>query len=150
MNRRRMLLLLAVAAFWGVVAFHASGGGIPVPPPESRATRKDVALSGSWGGEGIRLEVTGEGARVEYDCAHGTVDRRIAPDGRGVFDVPGTHVEEHGGPVREAPSGSYPVRYAGRVDGNEMTLTVTRAADGDVIGTFSLARGREPSIVKCR
>ncbi len=109
-----------------------------------------MALSGSWGGEGIGLEITEEGARVEYDCAHGTVDHRIVPDRRGRFEARGMHSEERGGPAREAPVGGYPVRYAGRVEGNEMKLKVTRAADGDVIGNFSLIRAREPSIVKCR
>jgi hypothetical protein len=148
--QRRMLLLVAAVAPWGGVGLHAAGGSTQAPPPASHETRKGAALSGSWGGEGISLEVTEAGARIEYDCAHGTVDRRIVPDARGRFDLPGTHVEEHGGPVRAAPAGGFPVRYAGRVDGSEMELTVTRAADGEVIGTYSLVRAREPSIVKCR
>ena len=109
-----------------------------------------TVFSGTWSGEHIVLEVTRDGARVEYDCAHGTIDRRIVPDRRGRFDVPGTHVEEHGGPVRDEPSERTLVRFAGHIDGNRMQLTVTKSSDSEVIGVFTLARGREPSLMKCR
>jgi hypothetical protein len=108
-------------------------------------------ITGSWSGEHISLELKGDGARVEYDCAHGTVDRAIVPDRKGRFDVRGTHVEEHGGPVRrEEPAEGSPVRFRGRVSGTEMEFTVTRISDGEVIGTFTLERGRESSLMKCR
>jgi hypothetical protein len=42
------------------------------------------------------------------------------------------------------------VRLSGRVGGGLMKLTVTRAGTGKLVGTFSLARGREPSVVRCR
>jgi hypothetical protein len=131
----RILALVAALACSGA----ATAAGAPT-----------AALTGSWGGAGIGLSITEDGARVEYDCAHGSLDRRIEPDRTGRFVVVGSHVEEHGGPVREGESTSYPVRFAGRVKGNGMSLTVTRASNGEVIGTFSLAQGLEPSIVKCR
>jgi hypothetical protein len=106
---------------------------------------------GMWGGEHISLEVTEGGARVEYDCAHGTIGRRIVPDRKGRFDVPGTYVEESGGPVREgAQPKSYPARYTGRVSGGRMSVTVTRGDTRKVLGKFTLVRGREPSLFKCR
>nr|MBA3241547.1 hypothetical protein [Acidobacteriota bacterium] len=106
---------------------------------------------GSWGGEHIGLQVTERGATVEYDCAHGKIGRRIVPDRNGRFDVPGTHTEESGGPVRQdAQPHTYAVRYTGRVRGGRMSLTVTRGGTGKVIGTYTLMRGQEPSIFKCR
>jgi hypothetical protein len=111
----------------------------------------DGLQAGTWGGEHISLEVTEGGARVEYDCAHGTIGRRIVPDRKGRFDVPGTYVEESGGPVREgARPKSYPARYTGRVSGERMSLTVTRGDSQKVIGKYTLVRGREPELVKCR
>jgi len=108
-----------------------------------------AALKGAWGGEHIRLEIGKAGARVEYDCAHGTVDGKMVPGRDGRFDLPGRHVEEHGGPVRDDESeGGFAVRFIGRVRGGEMELEVRR--DGEVIGTFRLVRGREPFLVKCR
>ena len=122
---------------------HKSQGGrkqgtAPLPP-------------GLWGGDHIRLEVSEGGARVEYDCAHGTVDVRIAVDRRGRFRAAGRHFEEHGGPVRQDEQlKNYPVRYTGQVKGGVMKLTVARADTGARVGTFTLTRGQEPLIVKCR
>jgi hypothetical protein len=111
----------------------------------------DGLQAGKWGGEHISLEVTEGGAVVEYDCAHGTIGRRIIPDRKGRFDVPGTFVEESGGPVREgARPKSYPARYTGRVNGGRMSVTVTRGDTQEVIGRFTLVRGQEPALFKCR
>jgi hypothetical protein len=104
-----------------------------------------------WGGEHIRFEVTEGGASVEYDCARETVEGKIVVDSRGRFSVSGLHYEEHGGPVRRGEEASgYRVRLSGRVGGSLMRLTVTRAGTRKVIGTFDLARDREPLLVKCR
>jgi hypothetical protein len=125
----------------------SQGGG--KSPRRKRAGK--ALLPGVWGGEHIRFEVTGRGANVEYDCAHGTVDGKITVDARGRFSVAGTHYEERGGPSRmgeELPS--YRVRLSGVVGGSLLKLTVTRAGTKEVIGTFSLARDREAELFKCR
>jgi hypothetical protein len=113
--------------------------------------RAEALLPGVWGGRHIRFEVTEGGATIEYDCAHGTVEGRIVVDGQGRFSVYGMHYEEHGGPVRLGDeTAGYRVRLSGRVGGSLMKLTVTRAGTRRVVGTFTLARGREAEIVKCR
>jgi hypothetical protein len=109
------------------------------------------ARAGTWGGEHISLEVTDQGGRVEYDCAHGTVDQRIVPDARGRFEVRGTHVREHGGPVRRGETeDSHPARFAGEIQGDTMTLTVTESDTKEVVGTFTLVFGQRPRVMKCR
>jgi hypothetical protein len=109
------------------------------------------APTGTWGGEHIEMKVSERSAEVEFDCAHATIPRRIVLDRRGRFDIGGTYVEEHGGPVREgAQAGGYAVRFAGRLTGETMRLTVRRVDTKEIIGTFTLARGREASLVKCR
>ena len=109
------------------------------------------APTGTWGGEHIGLEVTEEGARVEYDCAHGTIDGKIVADARGDFELRGTHVREHGGPVRKGEAeDSHPAVYKGHVEGDTMTLNVTESDTGQSVGTFTLTRGRQPLIMKCR
>jgi len=119
------------------------------PVNHRRADRK--LAQGIWGGEHISLEVTEHGATLEYDCAQGTISRRILLDRRGRFDVVGQHVPEHGGPVRqnEQPTG-YPVRFTGRVNGKLMTLTLRDSVTNKVIGNFILSYGREPRLIKCR
>jgi len=107
--------------------------------------------AGLWGAEHIRLEVSGSGATIEYDCAHGTIDQTIAPDADGNFDVHGTHMREHGGPIRvDEESRSSRARYVGRVKDEMMTLTVTLAETEENIGTFTLRRGTEVRLKKCR
>ena len=105
---------------------------------------------GVWGGTGIRLEVDATGATVEYDCAHGTITERMVIDREGRFDVRGTHVREHGGPVRENEEEvAQPARYAGQVDGGSMTLTVMLPDARQTIGRFTLTRGNQGRIRKC-
>ena len=111
----------------------------------------DALEPGVWGGRHIRFEVTGRGANVEYDCAHGTVEGRIVVDRRGRFTAYGLHYEERGGPSRPGDDAAgYRVRLNGRVGGSLMKLTVTRPDTKEVIGTYTLARDREPELVKCR
>jgi hypothetical protein len=106
---------------------------------------------GTWNGAHISVELTATGGSVEFDCAHGKLDQPVVLDGEGRFDVPGRYVEEHGGPVRaDAPADGVLVRYQGRVTGGRMTLTVLRADDDESPDTFSLERGGESQLVKCR
>jgi hypothetical protein len=104
---------------------------------------------GTWGGEHLILEVTAQGAQFEFDCAQGRLDGPLVVDARGALDQKGTFTPEHGGPVRrdeETPKSD--ARYAGRIDGDTMTLTVSRA--GAEVGSFSLKRGARPPLRKCR
>lgn len=111
---------------------------------------KDGALTGSWGGLHIGVELTAEGGRVEYDCAHGTIDGPVVPDGEGRFEAAGTHTAEHGGPVREGEEGAgRPARYRGKAAGKTLTLTVTLADSNEEIGTFTLTRDAAPRITRC-
>lgn len=111
----------------------------------------EQTLSGNWGGDHISLELDARGGRVEYDCAHGALDAQITLDAQGRFRVAGRYVEEHGGPTRqgEAERG-YAVWYTGQVKNDEMTLTVTRADRKTALGRFTLKRGQEAFLVKCK
>jgi hypothetical protein len=123
---------------------------------QRRRTRRragDALTPGVWGGAHIRFEVTARGAAIEYDCAHGTINVPIVVDRAGRFDVAGAHYEERGGPVRLGDSiresgRGYAVRFRGRVGGSLMRLTVTRGRT--LVGSFNLARDREPELTKCR
>jgi hypothetical protein len=105
---------------------------------------------GSWAGQHISLEVSVEGAIAEFDCAHGAVSQRISLDRRGRFNVPGTYIAEHGGPVREGQQADSPVQFTGKVTGERMYLTVRRRGSGRLIGSFTLVFGQEARLVKCR
>lgn len=115
------------------------------------ATRRVASVrTGMWGGEHIRMSVGANGAKIEYDCAHGTIDQPIRIDRNGRFDVRGTHTREAGGPVRiDNPPRGQAARYVGRISGTRMTLSVSLVGSGQAVGTFSLDFGAEPRIFKC-
>ncbi len=106
--------------------------------------------TGMWGGPHIGVEVTESGARLDYDCAHGTIDQPITPDASGKFAVNGTHTQERGGPVRaDEDNSGQPARYVGTVEGRTLTFTVTLKGANEAVGTYTVTRGQAPRIVKC-
>jgi len=115
----------------------------PLPPP----------ILDSWGGEHLGLIVNSGGAALEFDCAHGQIEKPLTIDPKGYFLRPGVFVREHGGPDRpgEIPD-SHPAVYSGRVNGNNMALTVKLVESGHSVdvGTFQLTQGMPPHIVKCK
>jgi hypothetical protein len=98
-----------------------------------------AALSGVWGGDHIALTVAETDTHIEFDCAHGDIPGSITVDAQHTFDVPGTYVREHGGPIRvgEAPD-SHPAAYVGSVTATTMALTVRLTDTNEVVGTFCL------------
>ena len=104
-----------------------------------------------WGGTHVRLVITSNGAEVEFDCAHGEIKGPFKTDAHGRFDVPGTFVRERGGPVRsdETESGE-PVRYSGRIEGDKMSLTITLSHNNEKLDEFSLTRGSQGRLFKCK
>ena len=77
------------------------------PARQQSLNAKNVAVQqegrmtkGTWGGNHISMEVTDDGAQIEYDCAHGTISEPLRIDSQGKFSAKGTHVRERGGPVR--------------------------------------------------
>ena len=105
---------------------------------------------GVWGGVGIRLDLTAQGAAIEYDCAHGTIDQPVVADRNGRFSATGVHVREHGGPIRaDEPSDRHPARYDGEVTGRSMRLTVMLLDVAQSLGPFDLTLGGAARIAKC-
>jgi hypothetical protein len=104
-----------------------------------------------WGGEHVRIDFNDGEARVEFDCAHGIITDPIKTDSEGRFALNGTYVREGPGPIRlNVPRVSQPARYSGMIKGDEMSLSVTLNNASQEIGTFTLTRGSEGRIRKCR
>jgi hypothetical protein len=103
-----------------------------------------------WGGDHIEMEVTGTGARLEFDCAHGTIDEALQVDRKGAFKAKGTVTPEQSGPSRDgdAPRAAK-ATYAGTITDDTMTLRiVVNGQDRD--NTYMLARDRPGNLRKCR
>lgn len=106
---------------------------------------------GVWGGDHLGLTISDTDARLEFDCAHGEIPRRLTVNTAGRASVEGIYVQERGGPERV---GQEPERQAARydahLDGQTLTLTVTLTKPGTTVGSFTLTRGRAPVVKKCR
>lgn len=105
---------------------------------------------GTWGGTDISVEVTEEGARVEFACAHGTISEPVKVDSQGKFSAKGTYVQERGGPILVGSEDKgQPVVYSGTTDGKTATFTITNSASDEVIGSFTLTLGKGSRLTKC-
>jgi hypothetical protein len=124
----------------------------PVHDPAKQQTpsQQTVVEQGVWGGPGIRLQVTKEGAEIEYDCAQGRILEPITLDAEGKFMLKGIHLRNRPGPIRigEHLKGQS-ASFSGGVKGETMTLAVTLTAKSENIGNFTLTRGSEGRLRKC-
>jgi hypothetical protein len=107
-------------------------------------------IMGTWGGDHIALSITADGATLEYDCAHGAISEPLTTRFNRTFEAAGTHVFEHGGPIRQDEEPDiHPARYTGRIDRKTMRLTITLTDRDQTIGTFELHKGEAPRLFKC-
>jgi hypothetical protein len=132
--------LLLVAAWAGRV------GG----PLAMSAEQGESVTPGTWGGEGVRMEVTEDGAGLDFVCAHSRIEHKLTTAGGGRFSAKGTYVSERGGPEREEEEKGVPALYSGRTDGKTMTLTVKLTGTNEELGPFTLAHGRKVRLTKCK
>ena len=114
------------------------------------STAPSLVAAGVWGGDHVAMTVTGTTTHLELDCAHGDIPGALEVDARGQFDVAGTFVREHGGPIRqgEVPD-SHPATYSGSVASNTMVLTIRLSDSNETLGPFTLERHSSGRVVKC-
>jgi hypothetical protein len=76
--------------------------------------------------------------------------RRPILDRQGQFEVAGTFVREHGGPIRqdEIPD-SHPAIYSGLAASAKMALTIRLSDTNAAVGTFTLVSGSSGRVWKC-
>jgi hypothetical protein len=106
-----------------------------------------------WGGDHVRLEVTRNGAELEFDCATGTITESL-PDTDGTFSLKGTFTPERGGPTRDGETSRSDATYSGTIENDTMSLRIVLAgADSDQdreAPTYVLVKGRLGRVMKCR
>jgi hypothetical protein len=125
-----------VVVFLCVACGRAPTGPSPVEP-------------GVWGGDHVTLTVGDETSHLEFDCAHGEIPGALHAN-HGEIKATGTFVREHGGPIRvDEPVDAHPAVYSGTLSASTMQLSVRLTDSGDVIGSFTLARGVTGRVVKC-
>jgi hypothetical protein len=123
----------------------------PSTAPKDSAQTKPPDVVGNWGGPHLAMSVSGEGASLEFDCAHGQFDEPLRLDARNGFAVRGTHVQEQAGPVfsDQAPN-SHAALYTGTITGTQMTIAVRLLDTNRQLGTFVVSKGQAVKLVKCK
>ena len=113
--------------------------------------KDDTDIRGEWGGEHIGMQINDDDADIDFDCAHGKINRRVTLDKDGKFDLTGTYTVEGRGPTREdKPPPAYSAQYSGIVKDKTMNLTVTLIDNKKDIGNFTLTHGSRARVMKCR
>jgi hypothetical protein len=103
-----------------------------------------------WGGEHLAIEVTADGANLDFDCATGTITGVLTPDVQGKFTVAGTLVRERPGPTMRGGNPEAQAKYSGTIQGDTMHLVVTVEGSNEPYGKYVLTRGNAGRVLKCR
>jgi len=114
-------------------------------------TTKPVAVPPSiWGADHIIFNVAANGVTIEYDCADGQIEQSLMIDESGNFTANGVHIARQAGPVSiDDKQTRQPALYAGKISGDTMTLNITLTETKQVIGEFTLERGKIPETQRC-
>ena len=138
-------LVIVLLAVWSPVVQNAARAD---GPPQAAQLRH--MAPGLWGGDHVRMMVSRTGARLEYDCADSTIEQPIILDAKGKFTAKGSYRPDRGGPRRSGPTATERARYVGEVSADTMRLTVTLESTKQPVGVFTLRRGDDPLLTKCR
>ena len=131
--RGRIVPILCAASLWGC---------------SDRLT--GLELLGLWGGEGIEVVLDGTGGILEFDCALGTFEAPLAPDGEGVFTLDGTFTPGQGGPVPDdGGPPPEPTRWSGEIDGDRMFLRGVTLESGVLLGPYTLRKDLRGTLRRC-
>jgi hypothetical protein len=103
-------------------------------------------ISGTWGGDNAGLIVTDTSAHVHIGCTLGDTKGIIHPDADGSFTIDGTYNVD-AFPIDRGIT--HPARFAGKVGGNTMTLTVSLLDTARTLGPVTLTYGKEPKMGPC-
>lgn len=118
---------------------------------EAMSEERTRLAAGVWGGQHVRVEVSDEGARLEFDAAWGVIARPVTLDNEGRFSAPGAYTVERGGPQREGEEPQpQPAVYSGVVKGKEMTLNVTLTETKEERGPYTLTLGSRGTVWKMK
>ncbi|MGB9204454.1 MAG: hypothetical protein WCB94_10860 [Terriglobales bacterium] len=120
-------------------------------PSQETPEKSGLVRTGPWGGQDVEMQVNEHGATVEFACANGNISESLLIDAKGKFRARGTFQRQHGGPNRKDESASgIDVTYTGTVQGDTMKLEFILPEKQQHQGPFTLVRGQEGHLRKCR
>jgi hypothetical protein len=108
------------------------------------------AAEGVWGGTGIGLTIGAESVKIEYDCAEAEIKQKFVTDAGGNFNLDGFYKRQP--PMIRVDMVVKPqaANFQGVIDGSTMRLKVTLTETKQLIGEYTLKRGEDPELRKCR
>lgn len=115
----------------------------------ANTTSQKRDLRGTWGGQSIAMEVSDDGAEIEFDCANGRITEQIVPDANGKFETKGVFARQRPGPQRMGENNEQPALYRGSIKEKTMTLTIELTRNNENLGTFTLTQGSTGRIHRC-
>src|SRR5262245_5984975 len=125
--------------------------GIALMAGFARPQKTHRITDGVWGGEHVQIDVSSNAGKIEFDCAHGTIEGHLTVEANGEFSWKGRFAPERGGPIRSDDEDSgQPAVYSGSIKEQTMTLTVRLENDKDSLGTFVLMQGKNGHLRKCK
>lgn len=115
-----------------------SGCGNPTAPD----------VTGQWGGPEASMTLAPAGGTVAYACGDGTIDSGWVLTAGGRWSATGRHAPG-GGPLPIGGRPTHPATYGGTVQGARLTFTVTLPDLGQVLGPFTVERGKSGPATEC-
>jgi hypothetical protein len=103
-----------------------------------------------WGGEHIALEVTADGATLEFDCATASITKPLTVDAKGNFRAEGTFTRERPGPTMRNGNPAASATFSGSIAGNTLHLHISSGAKSDGGEDYVLLRDQPGRVMKCR
>ena len=148
-------LQIAVAAMgqWPVLSYKLMWIVLGLLSVAGAVSQENSSTGEMWGGHGVIMTMTAQGATLEFDCAQGTIAQPIRPDATGQFQVPGTYTPERGGPVSKAnPPNAVNAIYKGSIQADSMYLEVILGDNQkeQAPQPLRLSRGKAGRLVRCR
>jgi hypothetical protein len=107
---------------------------------------------GTWGGDSAGMIVSDTAMHLHIACTYGDVSGRVPVNENGDFDVTGSYTLQ-AYPIVVGPS--LPARFVGRLDDNQVTLTVTVTVNDTVEhqtvvrGPVQVTLGDDPRLGPC-
>jgi len=104
-------------------------------------------IQGQWAGDRLRLSITAQGARIEMDCATGTINGPLQPAADGKWAASGTFEQHQGGPQRAdvVPAAA---RFSGEIKSGVMQLTILPQGASQT-QIYTLREGASVKLVRC-
>ncbi len=104
----------------------------------------------TWGGQHVQMEVTKDGATLDFDCATGTITQALPVDAQGKFKVSGTFTRERPGPTTPGGNTALAATYSGSIEGDTMHLQIVVEPDKESMGDYVLVRGKPGRLMRCK